>query len=573
MQVLGRDIAQRPERERELLPNVVYLRLALGVFTYGLLGASLVVFGFDDTETRAALIAGLILLIVIDSFRSALEVRLRLAWISIADAVEAIATVAGALVLIRRGAGPEAFLWMYAGLKLVNALMVWAAASRMGEFSWRPRPELWPPLVRSALPLGLAGLLMALYFRLDVMILARLKPPDDVGQYGAGYRFLEAFTVLPTMIMSVLAPVLARSFMEGSGVLQRRYGLAMHLVSVIAIGVSVGGAMTAWRVLPALPGFSAYDGGGVALAILSPAAGLILVGTIAQGALTAAHRQQRLLRISAAGLAFNLLLNLLLIPPYSYVGAAIATTATEVLLVALSLREVRLRLSLHWPLARLWPVLGATAAMAAAIAATYGSTRSSRSRSPSSCSPARSPSPAACARGTSSRSGTFAHDRAARRRRDAVPARVGHAPAQRAPRPPAGRAARGRDGRARAAGGRARRAVRRRGRPARGLAAARPRGLGAAPLQRRQAPVGGARALRRRARAGRRAGAGGVGRARGARRRAAGDPRRPQCRARPAALVAAAEPRRLHRARWRWEARKAGGWEGARVREATPSAR
>ena len=95
MQVLGRDIAQRPERERELLPNVVYLRLALGVLTYGLLGASLVVFGFDDTETRAALIAGLILLIVIDSFRSALEVRLRLAWVSIADAVEAIATVAG----------------------------------------------------------------------------------------------------------------------------------------------------------------------------------------------------------------------------------------------------------------------------------------------------------------------------------------------------------------------------------------------------------------------------------------------------------------------------------------------
>jgi len=204
-----------------------------------------------------------------------------------------------------------------------------------------------------------------------VMILARLKPPDDVGQYGAGYRFLEAFTVVPTMIMSVLAPVLARSFMEGPGVLQRRYGLAMHLVSVVAIGVSVGGAMTAWRVLPALPGFGAYDGGGVALAILSPAAGLILVGTIVQGALIAAHRQQRLLRISAAGLAFNLLLNLVLIPPYSYVGAAIATTATEVLLVALSVREVRLRLTLRWPLARLWPVLGAAVAMAAAITATY----------------------------------------------------------------------------------------------------------------------------------------------------------------------------------------------------------
>ena len=240
----------------------------------------------------------------------------------------------------------------------------------MGEFSWRPRPELWPPLVRSALPLGLAGLLMALYFRLDVMILA-LKPPDDVGQYGAGYRFLEAFTVLPTMIMSVLAPVLARSFMEGWGVLQRRYGLAMHLLSVIAIGVSVGGAMTAWRVLPALPGFGAFDGGGVALAILSPAAGLILVGTIAQGVLIAGHRQQRLLRISAAGLAFNLVAQ----PPADpalllrrrrdrhdrHRGAAGGAVAARGAAAA----------SLHWPLARLWPVLGATAAMAAAIAATY----------------------------------------------------------------------------------------------------------------------------------------------------------------------------------------------------------
>jgi O-antigen/teichoic acid export membrane protein len=212
---------------------------------------------------------------------------------------------------------------------------------------------------------------MALYFRLDVMILARLKPADDVGQYGAGYRFLEAFMVLPTMIMSVLAPVLARSFVEGAGVLQRRYGLAMHLVSVIAIGVSVAGAMIAWRVLPALPGFGEYDGGGVALSILSPAAGLILVGTIVQGALIAGHRQQRLLRISAYGLAANLVLNVALIPSYSYVGAAIATTATEVLLVALSIREVRLRLSLRWPVTRMWPVLAAAAVMAAAIAVTY----------------------------------------------------------------------------------------------------------------------------------------------------------------------------------------------------------
>ena len=86
VQVVTRDIAQAPERERELMPNLLYLRVLLGVATYGLLAASVLVLGFDDAERRAALIAGLVVLIAADAFRSSLEVRLRLGWVSIADA-------------------------------------------------------------------------------------------------------------------------------------------------------------------------------------------------------------------------------------------------------------------------------------------------------------------------------------------------------------------------------------------------------------------------------------------------------------------------------------------------------
>jgi O-antigen/teichoic acid export membrane protein len=371
VQVVGRDIAQAPERELRLLPNLIYLRLGLGIATYGLLAASMLLLDFDVEERRAALIAGLVLLVVIDAFRASLELRLRLGWVSIADTVEAVATVAGVLLLIRGDAGPEPFLWLYVALKLVNGAIVTAAALRMGEFAWRLVASVWAPLLRAAVPLGLAGLLMALYYRLDVLILAAMKPHEDVGQYGAAYRFLEAFTIVPTMVMSVLAPVMARSFVEGEATLQRRYSRAVHLVAVVALGVSVAGAMTAWRLLPALPGFAAFEGGGVALSILAPAAGLILVGTIVQGVLISGHRQQRLLTIAGIGLAANIALNLALIPPYSYTGAAIATTATEALLIALSLREVRLRLSLRWPLGRLWPALGAVAVMAAALVPGY----------------------------------------------------------------------------------------------------------------------------------------------------------------------------------------------------------
>src|SRR5919107_5872595 len=64
VQVAARDIAQHPDRERELMTNVIYLRFALGVVTYGLLAGSMFLFGFDAENREAALVAGLILLIV-----------------------------------------------------------------------------------------------------------------------------------------------------------------------------------------------------------------------------------------------------------------------------------------------------------------------------------------------------------------------------------------------------------------------------------------------------------------------------------------------------------------------------
>jgi len=72
VQVVTRDMAQAPERERELLPNLIYLRIGVGIVSYGLLAASMLLLGFGEDERRAALIAGLVLLVAFDAFRSSL---------------------------------------------------------------------------------------------------------------------------------------------------------------------------------------------------------------------------------------------------------------------------------------------------------------------------------------------------------------------------------------------------------------------------------------------------------------------------------------------------------------------
>ena len=347
-EIATRDVAQERIDERVIVPNLLYWRLVAGAVGYGVLIAIVAVGPFSQPEQRAAVIAGLLLVTgALETMQASLEVRLRMGWVSIANIVEAFAFAAGVLMLAHLHRGIDDFVWLYVGVNTLYMVVIAAVASAKVRYDWSLRPRSCAPLVKAAVPLGLASLFIGLYYRLDITILAWVHSANAVGQYGVGYRFLEAVSILPALFVSVYGPVLARSVRGRPGALQRRYEVGLHLVLLGAVLVGVVGAMTAWRALPRLPGFSSYHGAGVALAILSPAAGLIFVGTVLSAVIVNGHLQRRLLVISGMTLAINLLLNLALIPPFSYVGASVATTLSELTVVAASVWVIRTQLGLH----------------------------------------------------------------------------------------------------------------------------------------------------------------------------------------------------------------------------------
>lgn len=370
--VVTRNITQAPAIEGALLPNVLYLRFVLGLVAYGLLAAIVTMAGFGSQNRHATLVAGTLLVFVaIDCFRSPLQARLKQVAIATADAAEAAALLVGILALAHRGSSVTAYLALYVCVNVANSLIVLGLALRTARFDWRPRLGPLLPILRAAAPLALAVLFLELYFRMDILILARLKSEAAVGQYGVAYRFLEAFLVLSPILTTVVAPVLAQSAASGQALVQRRYARLMHLLTLLALAVSTAGAMTAWRWFPLLPGFAKYHGAGSALAILSPAAALALLGAAVQSMLISAHLQRRVLMISAAGVVLNLAANLLLIPRYSYTGAAIATTVTEIAACTMSIASAHRLLGLHWPLRRLARAMPALLLLAAALTAGY----------------------------------------------------------------------------------------------------------------------------------------------------------------------------------------------------------
>lgn len=337
-----REVTQRPEAEAALIPNLAYLRGALAGIAYAALAVVVVATGYRSEAREAAMVAGLYLLTVsVESFIIPLEVRLRVGWVALADVVEAVVLLGAFVVLGSQGAGPVAFLWAYVGANALQVGFCFLVAVRVTDFEWRPRLHLTRPLLRPAFQIGLAELLIGLYFRLGLLVLTRLKSDGDAGQYGAAVRFLVTIGLLHVLVMTVLGPVLARSFVEGPEMLARRYRRSIHLMSLVAFPAAVGGAMTAWRLVPTLPGFAEFEGAGLALSIMSPAVAGIFLGSLTSRVLLGAHRQQSLVRISAVSLVTVVVLNLLLIPPFSFLGAAIATTAAELVVLGLGVRAVR----------------------------------------------------------------------------------------------------------------------------------------------------------------------------------------------------------------------------------------
>ena len=219
-------------------------------------------------------------------------------------------------------------------MNAVAAAVVGVALTPRGLPLW-PRVEraLWRRLLREATPLALAYACVSIYFYIDIALLARLSTSSQVGLYDAAYRFMLLGILLPSAIVSsVYAPAaeLAASSRERFGELARELlSLSALLLPlpVIALCADPEG------VLRLLYG-DAFAGGAPALRWLGAAIALTIASGVVGPLLIAAGQERATLRISLVAAVFNVAANLLLIPWLDAEGAAIATLATEAVVLA-----------------------------------------------------------------------------------------------------------------------------------------------------------------------------------------------------------------------------------------------
>ncbi|MEN9937120.1 MAG: hypothetical protein RLZZ387_3699 [Chloroflexota bacterium] len=196
-------------------------------------------------------------------------------------------------------------------------------------------------MLREAFPLLLNSLLIAVFFRFDIVIMRAASNDVSVGIYDAAYKLINVTQIVPPYFVAALFPVLARYAVADRAALERASTRAVGLLQLLAWPATVGITLLAPELILLVGGRAYLPDAALALAVLIWYLPLAYASGVAQYVLIAVRRQGTITRAFAAAATFNLALNLLLIPRYGYLAAAAVTVATEVALIVPFLAALR----------------------------------------------------------------------------------------------------------------------------------------------------------------------------------------------------------------------------------------
>ncbi len=216
---------------------------------------------------------------------------------------------------------------------IVNAftLLILAAYARLKFFV--PRTEYTPALQRTMIvesfPLMLNHLLATLFFKIDVPLLRTLRGDAEVGRYGTAYKFLDAFNVIPSFFTFALFPLLSRQAQHDRPAMLRTYHFAIKLLTLVALPVAAAAWWLAAPLVGLLGGQAYLPDGALALQFMALSMPFGWINSVTNYLLVAAGQQRALTRCFAVAVLFNLGANLLFIPRYGFLAAAVITIFSE----------------------------------------------------------------------------------------------------------------------------------------------------------------------------------------------------------------------------------------------------
>ncbi len=324
--------------ENKILNNLFGFRLTSGLFF--LILAPLTVFFFPYSLTIKL---GVIITFIAFLFPALNQIIIGLFQKKLSMERNAVAEVASRIVLLLGVIATEKFQFGLTGILLstvastltsfiFNYLFSLKFTTIKPAFDWL----IWKKIITKSWPLAITIVLNLIYLRADILLLSLFRSEAEVGLYGATYKIVDVLTAIPFMFAGLILPILSKAWSKNNQkyfrhVLQKSF----DFMAILTIPLLVGAQFLSRSVMSFVGG-AAFAASGIILQVLIFAVGAVFLGTIFSHAIIALNKQKTMIGFYVFTSVTSLIAYLILIPRFSYLGAAAVTIYSEVLIAIFS---------------------------------------------------------------------------------------------------------------------------------------------------------------------------------------------------------------------------------------------
>ena len=324
---LVREISSDRSKAEKIFLNSFFLGTISSLVFCLFMGFTAFILGYSSTLLNASIVMAIALFFTtISTFtQSMLQAFERMEYCSTILIVETLIKVVGGIGVVLAGYQIFHVICIVVIAHIISMLLgLYFVNKHLFRLRFHFEHDLLRKMIKEVPIFFLLSIVVMIYWQIDILMLSKMKGMVDVGYYSAAYRFLTIGIGLINCYIAAIFPVISRFYVESKNNFQQSCVSSIKYLSLTILPIAVITTYLSKDIIRLFYG-DEFIVSAQTLQILIWTLVLFPAANILGNGLVASHQQKIDLLINALSAGFNIVLNLILIPKYSHVGAGIAT--------------------------------------------------------------------------------------------------------------------------------------------------------------------------------------------------------------------------------------------------------
>jgi len=330
-QLMLREVARDKSLLGKYFGNILTTKIFLVLLAYTIIIVIINTLGYPESTIRIVYIMGISMICgtFTSLFNSVFQAFEKMEYVSLGSILSSSLMLAGGIFAVSQELPIISFALIYSFSSIIVLTYAVIIGIRIG-IPFRIHSDL--PFIyhtlKRALPFGMGNLFLVYYVWIDRVMLSYMMDNSTVGYYTAAYNIMGVFSFVPNSFVSALFPVMSISFRDSDESLIEIFHKGIKYLYLLALPMALGVTLLRSEIVELIYG-SGFIPSEKPLAILIWAEFFVFLDVLLGNMLLSINKERWTMLSSGLGAFLNIALNLILIPNYGMIGAAVATFATE----------------------------------------------------------------------------------------------------------------------------------------------------------------------------------------------------------------------------------------------------